>query len=121
MRKLMEMFVEEVNRRKHLSSLLKDVCITVEIKSGQELLFLVVEDETLSIVNKVDKRINVKINGDQEVLSSLLLGEIKLREAKRRNLLLVESTFRTSLFLESLFKLAMPVKNGLITEDVLTI
>lgn len=118
---LLQMFVDEVNKRNHLASLLKDVCITVKITVGHESVFLVIENEKLSLIDIVDKGITAKLTGNQEMLNALLFGEIKLRDANRHNWLKLESTFRTSLLLESLFKLAIPIKKGLITENVLTI
>lgn len=105
---LLYAMVNEVNTRGHLQPLLKGKTVAVKIElTDKEPLFLMIDNEELQLTSTLEKDEDAYIAGDKEILESLLTGRLRLREAVKNNLLHFEGTFRLSLFLESLFSLAM--------------
>lgn len=104
---LLRRMVDEVNEREHLTPLLNGASMTVQFVQERSSIFLVVENGKLTLKEKNDEKVDATIMSEPEVMKSLILGEIKLREAYKNNLLKLNSTFRTSLFLETLFKLSI--------------
>lgn len=105
---LLYSMVNEVNTRGHFQPLLKGKTLTVKINiTDKGPLFLIIDNEQLQLTGTSDREDDACIAGDEEVMASLLFGKMRLREAVKNNLLHFEGTFRISLFLESVFSLAM--------------
>lgn len=101
------MVIDEVNARGHLVSLLEKGSITVHLIVDQEESYLVIDKGKLTLLNSVE-RVDAVIDCDEQVLRSLLFGEQRLREAIKNKSVRIRSTFRITLFLETLFKLSLP-------------
>lgn len=114
MLELLRVMVEEVNTRGHLTSLLKGNQLTVLLRSEEEEVILKIKDIQLFLSQDQEERVDVIISGTHSVLTELVSGKIKLRTASKNNEIELKSTMRASLFIESLFILAIPKQNQII-------
>lgn len=103
--------VNEVNTRGHLLPLLKGKTLVVKIDvKDNDPVFLIVDNEHLQLNSSSEREADAYIAGDTATVESLLYGKMRLRKAVNSDILHFEGTFSTSLFLESLFSLAMMEK-----------
>lgn len=109
MKNILNSLVYEVNNRDHLSTFLKGVDIHVQLSTQTETAYITIIDGQIKVEETTtDKPVTNKIEGKEEVMELLLLGELKLREAQVRKILTVQVSFRTALYLETLFILSKP-------------
>lgn len=105
---LLSLFVDEFNRKKHLSFLLFNKKFSVCFDCGSIEYGLNMDSHHISWYTRASNdREDVILSGNKEVLISLLSGEIPLRKAEKRGLLQVDAPFRTKLLLESIFLLTL--------------
>jgi putative sterol carrier protein len=57
-----------------------------------------------------DQNYDVELEGSYDTISSILTGELKLRQAARTNDLLIRASYRKLLLLESIFYLSKPYR-----------
>lgn len=99
-------FADELNNRGHLTSILKGVKLYVQLNWENGSHFITIENGKVEVLEQIEGEIGAIISGEKGVLEDILIGKLKLRNASRNNEIELKSTFRTSLFLESLFYLA---------------
>lgn len=105
---LLSLFVNEFNRKKHLSFLLFNKKFLVCFDCGSRKYVLNIEAHQISWHERCSNDLgDVMILGEEVVIRSLLSGEIPLRKAEKRGLLQVNAPFRTKLLLESIFLLTL--------------
>lgn len=108
MKNILNSLVYEVNNRDHLSTFLKGVDIHVQLSTITETAYITIIDGQIKVEETTDKPVTNRIEGTKEVMELLLLGELKLREAQARKILTVQISFRSALYLETLFILSKP-------------
>lgn len=101
--------VEEWNNRSHLLPFLKKGPLVVCIKTEDEAFYIHINSEKVELMLEENHHpINAELQGKKVMLLSLLRGEMKLRQAKESNLVTLKSSFRTELYLETMFYLVKP-------------
>ncbi len=100
-------FIHEVKTKGHLAVFLKGVSFTLCIRTKDDILYIRFQNGDVKICpSEPANTYDVIITGTEERISSILMGNEKLRNAIRAKNILVDSTFRRLLFLESLFLLS---------------
>ena len=101
--------VDEWNSRSHLLPFLKKGPMVICIKTEDGVFYIHINNEKVELLlDETIYPINAELQGNKVMLQSLLLGEIKLRQAKASNLISLKSSFRTELYLETMFYLVKP-------------
>lgn len=104
--------VDEWNNRNHLLPFLKKGPIVVCINTEDETFFIHINNGKVELLLEGEHpHIDAELQGKKEILLSLLRGEMKLRQAKASNLVRLKSSFRTELYLETMFFLVKPYKH----------
>ncbi|MGN7426976.1 hypothetical protein ACTHO5_15235 [Cytobacillus praedii] len=107
MKEVTAAFIHEVKTKGHLAVFLKGVSFTLCIRTKDEILCIRFQNGDVEICPpEPANTYDVLITGTEERISSILMGNEKLRSAIRAKNILVDSTFRRLLFLESLFLLS---------------
>lgn len=108
MRELVEFFVKNLEQKKHIFELVKNVRLVLTIGSDQDSCSIFIHNGTVTMspANLGLSPLKVKIQGNTDAISSLLNGSLKLRVGAARKELYVDGSFRHKLLLESLFYLA---------------
>ncbi|MED3573767.1 hypothetical protein [Cytobacillus praedii] len=107
MKEVTAAFIHEVKTKGHLAVFLKGVSFTLCIRTKDEILCIRFQNGDVKICpSEPANTYDVLITGTEERISSILMGNEKLRSAIRAKKILVDSTFRRLLFLESLFLLS---------------
>lgn len=102
-------FINGVKGKKHLMDLLNDSLIKLSIKTEKSNANLLIGKGDLLMVNSDDViRPDCEIIGEERIIESVLEGKVKLREAVKRENLEMIATYRTTLYLETLFILGKP-------------
>ncbi|WP_075982791.1 SCP2 sterol-binding domain-containing protein [Bacillus massilinigeriensis] len=100
-------FINGVKDKKHLMELVSDsLILSIKTEKGNANLFIGNGD--LTLLDSEEILPDVEIKGEENVISSILQGKLKLREAVKREHLEIEATYRSTLFLETLFILGKP-------------
>lgn len=100
--------VNEWNNRSHLLPFLRKAPVVICIRSEDEAFFIHINKGNVELQSKTNHHIDAQLEGKKEHILSLLRGEIKLRQATLSNLVNLKATFRTALYLETLFFLVKP-------------
>ena len=110
MKKLVEAFIERVNSKEHIGIFIEKASLTLKIQSDNDYLTLIFSNGNISIdiAGQKSENPDVLISGSYESLSLILEGKEILRTAEKTGNIKIFSTFRNTLFLETLFIL---VKN----------
>ncbi|MED3549578.1 hypothetical protein [Cytobacillus praedii] len=107
MKEVTAAFIHEVKTKGHLAVFLKGVSFTLCIRTKDDILCIRFQNGDVTICPpEPANTYDVIITGTEERISSILMGNEKLRNAIRAKNILVDSTFRRLLFLESLFLLS---------------
>ncbi|MCQ6275619.1 hypothetical protein JMM81_11685 [Bacillus sp. V3B] len=107
--KLIKLWVMEINRKKNLQLLMRELCFSFYIKIEKSDILLKIENGHILLDEKATNECAAKvIEGKEELFLSILLGEQKLREAVKKRELSTTCSYRELLLLESLFYLAKP-------------
>jgi len=85
--------------------------MSVMLDSNSGVNVLIIENGKLGMEEEADQEIDAYISGKEAIMKELLMGRIKLRAARKNGHLQLKSTIRNSLFLESLFFLALTSGN----------
>jgi hypothetical protein len=107
-RELVQLFVKNLERKKHIFELINHVKLVLTIESDWESYSIFITNGVVSMSpTTIEKNsAKVKIQGNTEAISSLLNGSLKLREGANRDELHIVGSFRQILLLESVFYLA---------------
>lgn len=112
MLEMLQLLVGEVNMRGHLNSLINGVKLKVLLNCENEAALLKIEKGKLEIIDLENQSCDAIISGNKPIITDLLAGRIKLRNANKRKMIELKSTIRASLLLESLFYLATSKNQG---------
>lgn len=113
MEELLTLFVDEFNRKEHLSFLLFNKSLTVFFDGRYKKYGLNIDSHQISWFKRASNDHEaIILSGTEEVFSALLSGEIPLRKAEKKGLLQVYTTFRTKLLLEAIFLLTLAKGKG---------
>jgi putative sterol carrier protein len=102
--------VNEWNNRGHLLPFLKKAPTVICIKSEDEVFFIHISKGNVELLLEGNHHIDALLQGKKDHLLSLLRGEFKLRQATVSNLVTLQASFRTTLYLETMFFLVKPYK-----------
>jgi putative sterol carrier protein len=103
--------VNEWNNRSHLLPFLKKAPTVICIKSEDEVFFIHINKGNVELLLEGNHHIDAQIQGRKEYLVPLLHGEFKLRQATLSKVITLQASFRTTLYLETLFFLVKPYKH----------
>ena len=107
MKKLTEAFIERVSSKEHVGIFIEKASFSLKMQSEDNHATLIFSNG--SILFDTAQRIenpDAVISGSLESLSLILEGKEKLRTAAGKGQIKIVSTFRKTLFLETLFILA---------------
>lgn len=100
-------FIHEVKTKGHLTVFLKGVFFTLCIQTKDEIICVQFQNGDVKICPPdPSNSYDVLISGSKDQVCSIIKGNEKLRNAIRNRKILVDSSFRRVLFLESLFLLS---------------
>lgn len=104
MKKLAETFIERVKSKEHIGAFIEKASLSLRLQSNDDYLTFLFINGTISIdtTEKTEKP-DALICGSYEILSLILEGKIMLRRAEEQGDIKIFSTFRNTLFLETLF------------------
>ncbi len=103
--------VNEWNSRSHLLPFLRKASVVICIQSEDDTFFIHINKGNVELlIEENHHHIDAYLQGQKEHIISLLSGEIKLRQATVSNVITLQATFRTALYLETLFYLVKPYK-----------
>lgn len=103
--------VNEWNNRSHLLPFLKKAPIVICIKSEDDVFFIHINKGNVELLlDGKHHHIDAQLQGKKEHLLSLFRGEFKLRQATVSNLVTLQASFRTTLYLETMLFLVKPYK-----------
>jgi len=109
MLELIKLWIKEVNRKKSLRALLKELYFSFAIKIDQAIIYLTIKNGHVHLNESSEHENPLKrIEGEEEIFLSIILGEQKLREAVKSKKISTTVSYRELLLLESLFFLAKP-------------
>ncbi|WP_313803774.1 hypothetical protein [Cytobacillus sp.] len=107
MKEVTAAFIHEVKTKGHLAIFLKGVFFTLCIRTKDEILCIQFQNGDVKICQPdPSNSYDVLISGSKDQVCSIIKGNEKLRNAIRNKKILVDSSFRRVLFLESLFLLS---------------
>jgi len=109
MKELIEYFVQNLERKKHIFELINHIKLVLTIENDQENCAIVFNDGSVFMEPshlRIEDTTKVIIHGNTDAISSLLDGRLKLREGVLKDQLQVAGSFRNKLLLESVFYLA---------------
>ena len=102
MKDLPDLFIRELKAKGHLGYFLRKSNFSLHIKAGIISIPLMVSNGEIRKASHTS-HFDVEILGTEEAVLSLISGELKLRDALSQNKVMMETTFRKKLFLESFF------------------
>ncbi len=102
MKDLPDVFIRELKAKGHLGYFLRKSNFSLLIKAGNISIPLIVSNGEIRKASHTSY-FDVEILGSEEAVLSLISGELKLRDALSQNKIMMETTFRKKLFLESFF------------------
>lgn len=98
--------VSVAQEKEQLTILLKEKQLQVKMISEKEEWFLLFTDGTVKINSSANEEAtSVTITGKESEIELVMTGQVKLREAERRDKIHLTASFRNALFLESFFYL----------------
>lgn len=106
MLKLIQLWIEQVNQKQSLRTMLKDLSFSFQLWIENKKMTVMIQNGLIKIEEFVQSQTqNKRLEGDEELFLSILLGERKLREAVNSKEISSNLSFRELLLLESLFYL----------------
>lgn len=102
MRDLPDVFIRELKTKGHLRFFLRKSNFSLLIKAGNTCIPLEISNGEIRKASR-PSHYDVEIAGSEEAVLSLITGEVKLRNAISQNEIMLETTFRKKLLLESFF------------------
>lgn len=106
-------FTEQFNQNSALIYLVQDKTIKVCFESNNSENYYLFFENSIAQTNQLfleDQYEIVTIKGEEQILSEIISGKQKLRQAISSQNLSVSATFRAILLLESIFCLTNPTK-----------
>ncbi|KAA0545325.1 hypothetical protein FZW96_18300 [Bacillus sp. BGMRC 2118] len=105
MYELIELFVRRVTEQPHLKPILPATPVRVCLQAGYKLHFLMISSKACRVTNDSKGKIDIWIKGDDFAITSLLLGNEKLRKLETRNDVKITGKLLDILMIEALFYL----------------
>ncbi|WP_428911118.1 hypothetical protein [Niallia sp. Krafla_26] len=106
---LIKLWTEQVNRKQALRTMIKDLCFSFQLKMGKKDITVKIEKSRIHLEEYSRPQDSTRrLEGNEELFLSIILGERKLREAVKRNEITTTFSIRELLLLESLFYLGKP-------------
>lgn len=102
MKDLPDVFIRELKSKGHLVYFLRKSNFSLLIKAGKISIPLEIMNGEIRKASHTG-HFDVEVSGSEEAVLSLILGELKLRDALFQNKIKMETTFRKKLLLESFF------------------
>ncbi|MBP2240417.1 putative sterol carrier protein [Cytobacillus eiseniae] len=107
MQEIADAFINELETKSHIGSLLSEASFSLCIRSDDEEIHLLFQNGGLTVYPAFSNNcVDVLLAGSKENIRSVLMGKERLRSAMNTRRVKVQSTFRKILFLESLFILS---------------
>ncbi|WP_026584728.1 hypothetical protein [Bacillus sp. J33] len=105
MEDLADAFVREAQKKGHVGYLLRNSTFSMLIQAGNKSIPLQISNGEIKKASRA-RNFDIRMTGSEEAVLSLIAGKIKLREALSRDEIIMDTTFRKKLLLESLFCLS---------------
>ncbi|MBM6618885.1 hypothetical protein [Bacillus suaedaesalsae] len=105
MLELLNSFVRLVTKQSHLKPILPVSPVRICLQSGYKLHFIEISTTACLVTNDSQARIDIWVKGDDQAISSLILGNEKLRKLEIRNEVKITGKLRDILMVEALFYL----------------
>ncbi|MCM3705532.1 MULTISPECIES: hypothetical protein [Cytobacillus] len=102
MRDLPDVFIRELKTKGHLGFFLRKSNFSLRIIAGNICIPLKISNGEIRKASHTG-HFDLEISGSEEAVLSLITGEVILRDAISRNEILMETTYRNKLLLESFF------------------
>ncbi|RBP91320.1 hypothetical protein DFO70_108102 [Cytobacillus firmus] len=102
MKDLPDVFIRELKAKGHLGYFLRKSNFSLLIKAGNISIPLKILNGEIRKAGHTS-HFDVEIYGSEKAVLSLILGELKLRDALSQNIIKMETTFREKLLLETFF------------------
>jgi hypothetical protein len=104
-------FIQSINERKHVLTLIEDTALTIEFRMKDETLSLFLKNGEVFLADEpCDPSNTFKISGEKESVKDLISGRDKFRTLLMKGDLQCSAPFRTTLLLESFFYLGKTEK-----------
>ncbi|WP_338471906.1 hypothetical protein R4Z10_03830 [Niallia sp. XMNu-256] len=106
---LVNLWVEQVNRKLTLRTLIKNLCFSFQLRIEKRDIILEIDKGMINL--EATPRVlpqPKRLEGSEELFLSIILGEKKLREAVKSNEITTTFSFRELLLMETLFYLGKP-------------
>jgi hypothetical protein len=99
-------FIQSINERKHVLTLIEDTVLAIEFVVNDEIISLFLKKGEVCISDEpCSPSIKFRIHGEKESLKALISGREKFRTLLMNGDLQCSAPFRTILLLESFFYL----------------
>jgi hypothetical protein len=108
MQKLASLWVNEINRKKSLQCMLKDLHFSISFLTENESVRIKAENDSVEMVLTEMDNSEKKLYGSESVFQSIFSGQQELRKAVEGKEIESTLTYRELLLLESLLYLAKP-------------
>ncbi len=106
---LVKLWTEQVNQKSALRTLIKDFCFSFQLRIEKKNITLKIENGTIDLEEASRlPSLNKRLEGNEELFLSIILGERKLREAVKNHEITTTFSIRELLLMESLFYLGKP-------------
>ncbi|URT70344.1 hypothetical protein [Cytobacillus firmus] len=102
MRSLPDVFIRELKAKGHLGFFLRSSNFSLLIKAGNTCIPLKISNGEIQKASRIS-HFDVEISGSEEAVLSLITGKVKLRDAISQNEIMLETSYRKKLLLESFF------------------
>ncbi|EWG11677.1 SCP2 sterol-binding domain-containing protein [Cytobacillus firmus] len=102
MRDLPDVFIRELKAKGNLGFFIRKSNFSLLIKAGNTCIPLKISNGEIRKASRTS-HFDVEITGSEEAVLSLITGEVKLRDAISQNKIMMDTTYRKKLLLESFF------------------
>ncbi|PKG23587.1 hypothetical protein [Niallia nealsonii] len=105
MHQLVMRLIDNLNKSNAIKPMLYKKTFILLVKCDEEHYYIELKDVQFRLVEKLDCKPDIVLEGCEKDLQAILLGKTLLRESKKRQNIFITSNFRKVLMLESLFYL----------------
>lgn len=105
MHRLVRRLIDNLNKSSAIKPLINKETFILLVKFKEEHHYIQLKNFQFHLVERIDCKPDIILEGCEDGLQAILLGKTLLRESKKRKDIFITSNFRKVLMLESLFYL----------------
>jgi len=110
MKELINLWIEQVNQKQALRKMIKGSSFSFQLRIGKKEILIKIDNGAIYLEEYSQLKAHLKkLEGKEELILSIILGERKLRDAVKNNEITTTFSLREQLLLESLFFLGKPM------------